>query len=99
MLSNVVQNSKNEIQNSKNKLDEIAKKQTRQCENQAKRKEAREYLRDKKGPSKFCGNMLSSQAPKELVQGMHARRHSVDQPGPDALVETKKYRLELFFTL
>jgi hypothetical protein len=61
---------KAEIQNSKNKLDNMAKKQTRQCENQAKRKEAREYLRDKKGPSKFCGNMLSSQAPKELVQGM-----------------------------
>jgi hypothetical protein len=61
---------KAEIQNSKSKLDEMAKKQTRQCENQAKRKQAREYLRDKKDPSKFCGNMHSSQAPKELVQGM-----------------------------
>ena len=61
---------KAQIQTSKNKLDDMAKKQTRQCENQAKRKEAREYLRDKKGPSKFCGNMHSSQAPKELVQGM-----------------------------
>jgi hypothetical protein len=61
---------KAEIQNSKNKLDNMAKKQTRQCENQAKRKEAREYLRDKKGPSKFCGNMQSSQTQKELVQGI-----------------------------
>jgi hypothetical protein len=48
----------------------MAKKQTRQCEHQAKRKEAREYLRDKKGPSKFCGNTHSSQAPTELVLGM-----------------------------
>ena len=61
---------KAEIQNSKNKLDDMAKKQTRQCEHQAKRKEAREYLRDKKGPSKFCGNTHSSQAPTELVLGM-----------------------------
>jgi hypothetical protein len=61
---------KAEIQNNKNKLDEMVKKQTRQCENQANRKEAREYLRDKKGPSKFCGNMQSSQAQKEFVQGM-----------------------------
>jgi hypothetical protein len=27
-------------------------------------------LRDKKGPSKFCGNTHSSQMPKELVLGM-----------------------------
>ena len=32
--------------------------------------EAREYLRDKKGPSKFCGNTHSIQAPKELVLDM-----------------------------
>jgi hypothetical protein len=32
------------------------------------RTEAKEYLRDKKGPSKFCGNTLSLQAPKELAQ-------------------------------
>jgi hypothetical protein len=36
----------------------------------AKRKEVREYLRDKKGPSKFCGNTHSTQAPKELVLDM-----------------------------
>ena len=45
-----------EIQSSKNQLDSMAKKQTRRCEHQAKRQEAQEYLRDKKGPSKFCGN-------------------------------------------
>jgi len=39
-----------EIQSSKNQLDSMAKKQTRKCEHQAKRQEAREYLRDKKGP-------------------------------------------------
>ena len=53
------------IQDSKNKLDNMAKKQTCQCEYQAKQKEAKEYLGDKKGPSKFCGNTLSLQAPKE----------------------------------
>jgi hypothetical protein len=61
---------KAEIQNSRNRLDNMAKRQTRQCEYQAKQKEAKEYLRDKKGPSKFCGNTLSVQAPKELVQSM-----------------------------
>jgi hypothetical protein len=61
---------KAEIQSSKNKLDAMAKKQTRQCEHQAKRKEAREYLRDKKGPSKFCGNTHSPQATTEMVLGM-----------------------------
>ena len=45
-----------EIQSSKNQLDALAKKQTWQCEKQAKRKKAREYLHDKKGPSKLCGN-------------------------------------------
>ena len=59
---------KAEIQNSRNRLDNMAQRQTRQCEYQAKQKEAKEYLRDKKGPSKFCGNTLSLQAPKELVQ-------------------------------
>jgi len=59
-----------EIQSSKNQLDALAKKQTWQCEKQAKRKEAREYLHDKKGPSKFCGNTHSTQAPKELVLDM-----------------------------
>jgi hypothetical protein len=61
---------KAEIQNSRNRLDNMAQRQTRQCEYQAKQKEAKEYLRDKKGPSKFCGNTLSLQAPKELVQSM-----------------------------
>ena len=60
-----------EIQSSKNQLDSMAKKQTRKCEHQAKRQEAQEYLRDKKGPSKFCGNTHSSQTPKELVLGIH----------------------------
>ncbi len=59
-----------EIQSNKNQLDALVKKQTWQCEKQAKRKEAREYLRDKKGPSKFCGNTHSVQAPKELVLDM-----------------------------
>jgi hypothetical protein len=59
-----------EILSNKSKLDNMVQKQTRQCEYQAKRKEAREYLRDKKGPSKFCGNMQSSQVPKELVQSL-----------------------------
>jgi hypothetical protein len=59
-----------EIQSSKNQLDSMAKKHTRRCEHQAKRQEAREYLRDKKGPSKFCGNTHSLQMPKELVLGM-----------------------------
>ena len=59
-----------EIQSNKNQLDALVKKQTWQCEKQAKRKEAREYLRDKKGPSKFCGNTHSIQAPKELVLDM-----------------------------
>ena len=48
----------------------MAKKQARKCEHQAKGQEAQEYLRDKKGPSKFCGNTHSSQTPKELVLGM-----------------------------
>ena len=48
----------------------MAKKQTRQREYQAKQKEAKEYLGDKKGPSKFCGNTLSVQAPKTLAQNM-----------------------------
>jgi hypothetical protein len=61
---------KAEIQRSKNQLDAMAKKQTWQCEKQAKRKEAREYLRDKKGPSTFCGNTHSTQAPQKLVLGM-----------------------------
>jgi hypothetical protein len=61
---------KAEIQSNKNQLDALAKKQTWQCERQAKRREAREYLRDKKGPSKFCGNAHSTQAPKELVLDM-----------------------------
>ena len=61
---------KAEIQSNKNQVDALAKKQTWQCEKQAKRKEAREYLRDKKGPSKFCGNTHSTQAPKELVLDM-----------------------------
>ena len=61
---------KAEIQSNKNQLDALVKKQTWQCERQAKRKEAREYLRDKKGPSKFCGNTHSIQAPKELVLDM-----------------------------
>jgi hypothetical protein len=43
---------KAEIQSNKNQVDALAKKQTWQCEKQAKRKEAREYLRDKKGPCK-----------------------------------------------
>jgi hypothetical protein len=59
-----------EIQSSKNQLDSMAKKHTRRCEHQAKRQEAREYLRDKKEPSKFCGNTHSLQMPKELVLGM-----------------------------
>ena len=59
-----------DIQRSKNQLDSMAKKQTRRCEHQAKRQEAREYLRDKKGPSKFCGNTHSLQMPKELVLGI-----------------------------
>jgi hypothetical protein len=46
----------------------MARRQTRQCEYQAKQKEAQEYLRDKKGPSKFCGNLLPLQALKESVQ-------------------------------
>ena len=46
-----------EIQHIKNKLDKIAKKQTCKCEIQAKQREAREYMRDKKGPSNFCGKM------------------------------------------
>ena len=56
---------KAQIQNKKNKLDDVAKKQTRQCENQAKRyfdtlkrKEAREYLRDKKGPASFAETFI-----------------------------------------
>jgi len=61
---------KAEIQNSRNRLDHMARRQTRQCEYQAKQKEAQEYLRDKKGPSKFCGNTLPLQAPKESVQSM-----------------------------
>jgi hypothetical protein len=48
----------------------LVKKQTWQCERQSKRKEAREYLRDRKGPSKFCGNTHSIQAPRELVLDM-----------------------------
>jgi ribosomal protein S18 len=53
---------KAEIQNSRNRLDNMAQRQTRQCEYQAKQKEAKEYLRDKKGLSKFCSNTLSLQA-------------------------------------
>ena len=87
---------KAEIQNSKNKLDDMAKKQTRQCEHQAKRKEAREYLRDKKGPRKFCGNMHSSQAPTELVLGMPLGVMWMNQ-GPTETTEalTKKIHEEV----
>jgi hypothetical protein len=60
---------KAEIQNSRNRLDHMARRQTRQCEYQAKQKEAQEYLRDKKGPSKFCGNTLPL-PPKESVKSM-----------------------------
>jgi hypothetical protein len=51
---------KAEVQNCTSKIDNMAKHQTRKCELQAKRQEARENLRDKKGPSKFCGKMQSS---------------------------------------
>ena len=59
-----------EIQNSKNKLDKIAQKQTCQCEIQAKQREAREYMRDKKGPSKFCGKINSTVSREQLVYDM-----------------------------
>ena len=59
-----------DIQRSKNQLDSMAKKQTRRCEHQVKRQETREYLRDRQGPSNFCGNTHSLQMPKELVLGM-----------------------------
>ena len=59
-----------EIQNIKKKLDKIAKKQTRKCEIQAKQREAREYMRDKKGPSKFCGKMQSTMSRDQLVYDM-----------------------------
>jgi hypothetical protein len=59
-----------EIQHIKNKLDKIAKKQTRKCEIQAKQREAREYMRDKKGPSKFCGKMQSPMSRDQPVYDM-----------------------------
>ena len=59
---------KAEIQNSRNRLNNMAQRQTRQCKYQVKQREAKEYLRDKKGPCKFYGNTLSLQTPKELVQ-------------------------------
>jgi len=59
-----------DIQRSKNQLDSMAKKQTRRCEHQVKRQETREYLRDRQGPSNFCGNTHSLQMPKELVLGI-----------------------------
>jgi hypothetical protein len=85
---------KAEIQNSKSKLEDMVKKQTCQCEHQAKRKKAREYLRDKKGPSKFCGNMQSSQEPKELVQGMPVGILWINQGPPETTEEliTKIHR-------
>jgi hypothetical protein len=84
---------KAEIQNSRNRLDKMAQRQTRQCEYQAKQKEAREYLRDKKGPSKFCGNTLSVQAPKELVQSMPVGILRITQ-GPTMITDEFTTRIQ-----
>ncbi len=78
---------KAEIQGHQSKLDGMVKKQTSQWEHQAKRREAREYLRDKKGTSKFCGNMESSQAQKEMVLGMPVGMLWINQDPSEA---TKK---------
>ena len=61
---------KAKIQSCKNKLDNMAQKQTHQCGIQARQKEAREYLRDNKGPSKFGGKMHSVMPMKELAHDM-----------------------------
>jgi hypothetical protein len=84
---------KAEIQNSRNRLDNMAQRQTRQCEYQAKQKEAKEYLRDKKGPSKFCGNTLSLQAPKELVQSMPVGILRITQ-GPTTITDELITRIQ-----
>jgi hypothetical protein len=81
------------IQNSRNRLDKMAQRQTRQCEYQAKQKEAKEYLRDKKGPSKFCGNTLSVQAPKERVQSMPVGILRITQ-GPTMITDEFTTRIQ-----
>jgi len=61
---------KAEIQNCTNKIDNMAKHQMHKCEPQAKLQETRDYLRDKKGPSKFSGKMQSSMTPEQLTYSM-----------------------------
>ena len=65
----------------------MAKHQTRKCELQAKRQEARDYLRDKKGPSKFCGKMRSSMSPEKrtciMPRGVLWIHHGETCSGPD----------------
>ena len=82
-----------EIHNRRNRLDNMAQRQTRQCKYQVKQREAKEYLRDKKGPSKFCGNTLSLQAPKELVQSMPVGILRITQ-GPTTITDELITRIQ-----
>ena len=59
-----------EIQRCTSKIDNMVKRQTRQCEMQTKQQEARDYLRDKKGPSRVCGKVQSSMSPEQLNYSM-----------------------------
>ena len=59
-----------EIQSGNNKLNKMAQRQMRRCEVKAKQQEAREYLLDKKGPSKFCGKIQSTVALEKLAHEM-----------------------------
>jgi hypothetical protein len=61
---------KAEIQSCTNKIDNMAKHQTLKCELQAKLQEARDTLRDKEGPSKFCCKMQSSMSQEQLTYSM-----------------------------
>ena len=68
---------KAEIQGNKSKLDDMVKKRTLQCEHQAKRKEAREYLRDKKGPEEPVLRQIVHEAVDILWEGQNGHTHAM----------------------
>ena len=49
-----------ELRDCRNQINRITVKQIRECERRAKRKEAKEFLADKKGPSHFMGKGQSN---------------------------------------
>ena len=55
-----------EIQECKNQLNRITMNQVRKCEWQASQQEAKAYLEEKRGPSKFMGKGQSTERPERL---------------------------------